>query len=92
MEHLPPEGFVCNRCSASFTHVDELARHEKSHEVSRTEDAASGSDSPDAKEAGTDYENGVMDPPGPVRTASSVRADSKRDASPDQKPNRVKKD
>ena len=92
MEHLPAEGFVCHRCSAGFIDVDELARHKRSHEVSRTGDAASGSDSPDSRESGTDYENGIMDPPGPVRTASSARADARRDASPDQEPNPVKKD
>lgn len=91
MEHLTPEGFVCHRRSAGFTDIDELARHKKSHEVSRSEDAVSCPDSPDTKESETDYENGIMDPPGPVRTASSARADAKREASPDQKPNPVKK-
>jgi hypothetical protein len=75
---------VCDECSAAFRSVDELARHKKSHEVDGKENELSGTDNPQEKESGTDYENGVMDAPGPAPVASGDRADAKRDVNLDR--------
>ena len=38
MEHLPPEGLRCDRCSTGFSDVGELAKHRQSHETEGMDD------------------------------------------------------
>jgi hypothetical protein len=85
MEHLPEEGFLCDRCSSNFKDLDELVRHKQLHEASGMDDKIPRPDNPDAKEPGTDHENGFVDPPGAAPIATGARADAQRDASPDLK-------
>ena len=76
MEHLPPEGIRCDRCSTGFKDVEELARHNQTHETGTVEDVLVR---PDGLHAGNGTpRQGLKDILGPV---PSIRLDgSEEDA------------
>jgi hypothetical protein len=76
MEHLPPDGIRCDRCSTGFKDVEELARHNQTHETGSVEDIVAR---PDGLHAGNGTpRQGLKDILGPV---PSIRLDgSEEDA------------